>query len=891
MFRLLTLLFLTCSFQAFAQLQSVNLPIIDDLPRHTFHPTSKTKFASTPIKCGEDTLEYARYKGSGFQGIAVSDGYALGQYYDAPDTVTVSGITFYGWVISNNNDSVTLTLNLYEAGTDTLPTGNPIRSKQITIDTTFGGGVLTVLRKSIAFDSAYTTNKPFILTIESADSVRVGVVATSYTNRDGEGENLACGTVNDIWYRSLNLNIGGRTLDCDILLEPHVSYSTYADFSVDNCFNPNDSVLFENKSSPLLSHRMYNRYIGYNLGRFSYLWNFGLGAGSQYDEEPKFKYRNAGNYQPRLVTTMYSFRAGNNCRDTAFQTLDFQPSEVIVSIDTPVCSGNTTTVFATSSGTVNWYSSKSDTFVFHTGNMYTTPSLDSSVQYYVQAENKSCKSTRVPLNVVVAESPQILSTTGDSICLNASANLSANVSSGTVIWWDAPTGGIALDTALVFVTDVLNSSKVYYAEGDNRGCKTANRFAVEANVNAQNAPAEPITNTDTLVCLHDGTVELKAYSSGGDQINWYDKPSGGSLISSGTSYTITPTKLGTSYIYVEAFDGQCASSRIQKKTTVWTFPNKSIPETDTLCEGNTLQFNFSKNFGNIKWYNEDKSQLLYDSNFFELANLQSSAKYTLIPYSNACFDTVEHKLKIEVVNPGEPTAISAPSICAENEGVLNATTAVGNIVWFSNTNLEQPIATGNIFTTDVLNESTSFFVGSKNYQCISRLVEVPLEVKPLPNATFNFQVNGNGNFTFEAVANGVSYKWDFGDGNTSSLKRVNYQYEFNSYFDVTLTTTATNGCENSSMRTVRAAGLPGNVETIQDRSGLIVYPNPATDRLHIETITEGTIAVHDTQGKRVLSQGLPPGNNALQIQSLPSGTYFIVIQDNQSIHHLKFIKY
>jgi hypothetical protein len=890
MFRLLTILFLTCSYGAIAQLQSIDFPIKDNLPRYTHHPQAKTKYASSPVKCGEDTLEYARYKGSAFQAIAVSDGYALGQYYDAPDTVTISGMTFYGWTISTNDDSVTVTVSLYEAGADTLPVGNPIRSKQITLDTTFGGGVLTVLRKSIAFDSAYTTTKPFILTIESSDSLRAGVVANSYNSRDGEGENLACGTVNNVWYRSLNLNIGGTALDCDILLEPHVSYSTYADFSVKNCFNPNDSVLFENNSSPILSHRMYNRYIAYDLGRFSHYWYFGLGAGSLYDEEPKYKFRTINNFETRLVTTMYSYRAGNSCRDTAYQTLDFQPSEIIVSVDTPVCSGSSTTLFAGSTGTVKWYPSYSDTSFFNQGSSYKTPVLDSSVQYYVRAENKNCFSQKVPVDVAVAQTPSLLSTTNDSICLNARANLSATVSSGNVIWWDAATGGNPVDTGFVYITDPLNSSQTFYAEGDNRGCKTSQRIAVEANVNAKNAPSEPITNTDTLVCIHDGEVSLKAYSTSGDQINWYDRPSGGSLIASGNTFTFDPQKLGAAYIYVEAFDGQCASSRIQKKTTVWTFPQKAIPTTDTLCKESTLELDFSNTFGNIKWYNADKSQLLYDSNFFEISNLQNSATYILIPYSNACFDTTEHTLLVEVVDPGTPGNISAEPICAEEQGILSATSNTGTIVWFLADDLTNPIATGNEFTTDYLNESTSFYVGSQNLQCISPLQEVALQVKPTPSASFNFQVNGNGNFTFEAVANGVTYLWDFGDGNTSKLKRVTHQYEFNSYFDVTLTTTASNGCDNASTRTVRAAGLPGSVETIENNALVQLYPNPTTSVFYINSKERGQLKLYNLQGKVVMYTALEPGENKVDIAVIPSGTYIVQLHHQGITRHTKIIK-
>ena len=237
-------------FFSSAQLQAVPNKLINDLPVYqAHHPDLKMKSAQTPKSCDEDTLEYGRYKGTAYTGIGVFDGYSLGQYFDSPDTVEITGTTFYAWGLSSGNDTVELTVKLYKAGTDTLPTGSAIRTAKIKVDTTFGGGVLTAIRKSVVFDTSYKTNEPFIITIESSDSIRVAVVTNSYTAKDGAQENLSCGTVSGTWYNCLNLNINGTALDCDVLIEPHVKYKTFADFTVDDCFRVSDSVLFTNNIS------------------------------------------------------------------------------------------------------------------------------------------------------------------------------------------------------------------------------------------------------------------------------------------------------------------------------------------------------------------------------------------------------------------------------------------------------------------------------------------------------------------------------------------------------------------------------------------------------------------------------------------------------------------
>ncbi len=826
------LLLVACTVQA--QFKSVQKIITDDFQVLSNNISNlKNKSASNPINCGEDTLEYARYKGTAFQAISISNGYALGQYFDSPDTVSVSGATFYGWSLSTANDSIEITVSLYKAGADTLPTGSAIRTAKIMVDTAFNRGVLTGLRKSVVFNTAYKTTDPFIITIESSDSIRTGIVANSYANKDGEGENISCGTVSGTWYRCLNLNIGGATLDCDMLLEPHVSYTTFADFSALECFNYLDSVSFNNKSTNILKHRMYNRYLAYDLGQYSYYWSFGIGASSLYDTMPKYKFPINKNYTTRLVTTMYTYRAGNSCKDTAYQDLYFQPSEIGFSVDTPICSGNSATINAVSTGLISWYHNDTASLPFNQGYKYETPILDSSIQYILESKNNICSTQRKIVDVTVAQSPSLPITFNDSICLNAKANLVGQTDVGNIIWWSDSIGGTSLDTANVFVSEKLSQSSIYYAEADNRGCKSRSRVKTVANVNANNAPPEPITNLDSTICLFDGNVALSATSTS-STIRWFNHPSDNLPIATGNSYTFFPEKLGAKLIYVEAYDGQCASTQVQKRVMVWTFPSHSFANEDTLCLGDSLALDFSYTYGAVKWYDQAAGGVvLHDSNEFNIKNLSSSETFYLEPYSQGCKDTLRHALEIGVLPFGEINAINEITICEDKSADLDATTTIGEVIWSVNENLEPIVSIGNSYTTEALKANTTYYAASRNYKCISEPLAIIVIVNKAPNAGFNYQVNSKGSFSFLANVAGLNYDWTFGDGSTAKGRSVSHKYKENGDFDVELTTTSNIGCDASNSRTVKVAGLVSTPKIT--KPNLSIWPNPATDILNISS--------------------------------------------------------
>ena len=889
---LLLTAYLLIQHATFAQFQVIPVSITDNLTKPSISfDNLKNKSSTQPKSCDEDTLEYARYKASSFQAISISSGFALGQYYDSPDSVEITGATFYGWVISTSNDKVDITVRLYEVGTDSLPTGSAIRTKTIKIDTTFGGGVLTVLRKSLTFDTAFITDRPYLLTISSTNSIRTGIVCNGFAAGDVIGENLMCGTVSNIWYRGLNLNISGTSLDCDLLLEPHVKYETYAEFSLANCYNYLDSLSPNNVSSPFLKHRMYNRYMSYGLGQYSYYWYYGAGTSSLYGENAKQKLAYPSNRNVMLITTMYGYRNGANCKDTAYQQIDYKPSTLSYFVDTPVCAGNSTTILASSDAQVYWYQNSSS-LPIDSGKQFTTPILTGNTNYKIQARNKSCSSSVKQILVAVAEQPSIPLTTNDSICLNAKANLSASADYGQIIWWTDSVGGTAVDTGEVYITDVLQYSKQYYAEANNRGCISSKRAITYANVNANNAPSDPITNEDSTICIHDGTAELTATASSSNNIMWYDVASGGTPVHNGSSYSFIPTKTGSTIFYVEAYDGQCASTRVQKRVLVWNFPSVTIQDKDTLCTGDTLDVIYSNFSGSIRWFDQANGDTaLYDNDTVRLFNLAGNRSFYLEPYSLVCRDTLRHKLTISELSPGILSNIKGATICSNETATLSAATTDGSVIWMTQPNISAIVAIGNNYTTGSLTLNAEYFVASKNFQCISEINSVMVSVNPLPSSSYNYQVNTIGNFTFTADNAGLVYSWDLGDGTTKNTRSVTYQYTKNGNFDVVLTTTGANGCIAQTTKSIKVAGLTNAIHN-QDMEKTVIWPNPSNHIIHVTSnLIHGQLSIMDALGKLIESQVLINGSAEIDVKksNFKAGMYYLKLSDDNQTQFHKII--
>ena len=228
-----------------------------------------------------------------------------------------------------------------------------------------------------------------------------------------------------------------------------------------------------------------------------------------------------------------------------------------------ICSGAVATLNAGSlnGGTFQWYKNATDNIPFYDGASYTTDPLTATTTFYVQNTVAGCVSSRAPVTITVLPALTPASSPPQTICSGSVASLTASGSVNGYGWYDSAAGGALLSAAQVFVTPALTATTTYYLAATSGDCSSA-RTAVTVTVDP--IPAAPVITGSTTTCPNTSAT-LSAAASG--TVNWYDVPSGGTLIYTGSTYTTMPLASAATY-YAENQVGTCISPRTAFTVTV-----------------------------------------------------------------------------------------------------------------------------------------------------------------------------------------------------------------------------------------------------------------------------------------------------------------------------------
>ena len=209
-------------------------------------------------------------------------------------------------------------------------------------------------------------------------------------------------------------------------------------------------------------------------------------------------------------------------------------------------------------------------------------------------------------NVTVNANPSPPTAGNNSRCGTGTVTITATPGAGeTIDWYAAATGGTPLLSGNTsYTTPSISATTIYYAEARNStaGCLSVTRTAVTATVNS--VPSAPAAGNNSRCGT--GTVTITATPSAGETIDWYDSPSGGTLLLSGNpSYTTPPISTTTNY-YAEARNtttGCVSASRATVTATVTSAPNAPAAGDNSRCGTGTVTITATPGAGEtIDWY-------------------------------------------------------------------------------------------------------------------------------------------------------------------------------------------------------------------------------------------------------------------------------------------------
>lgn len=158
-----------------------------------------------------------------------------------------------------------------------------------------------------------------------------------------------------------------------------------------------------------------------------------------------------------------------------------------------------------------------------------------------------------------------------------------------------------------------------------------------------------------------------------------------------------------------------------------------------------------------------------------------------------------------------------------------------------------------------------------------------------PVADFSYEIDElTIEFTDLSTNDPTDWLWDFGDGEISGIQNPSHVYDDAGQYTICLT--ATNGWGDSEIECKELEVFVSIHNTPE--SEITIYPNPASDVIFIPNISaDAQIRVLDLQGRYVQTNTLQSGSiTALDVQLLPSGTYQVLVFENEATYHALFIK-
>ncbi|WP_255373758.1 T9SS type B sorting domain-containing protein [[Flexibacter] sp. ATCC 35103] len=205
----------------------------------------------------------------------------------------------------------------------------------------------------------------------------------------------------------------------------------------------------------------------------------------------------SGNYQPKGYVVEYGGMPGELPLKIAAST------KITIPVATPdpnlnsVCDSGSFTLNATATtgATISWHDAAIGGNLLATGNSYTTPILNTTTTYYVDA---GCESNRKPVVVTVNATPSQPVAASSTVynCGSGSVVLAANANVGIINWFTSSTGGTSVYMGNNFTTPTISANTTYYAEASNSMCINSNRTPV--NVVIYTPPA--VINETLALC-------------------------------------------------------------------------------------------------------------------------------------------------------------------------------------------------------------------------------------------------------------------------------------------------------------------------------------------------------------------------------------------------------
>ncbi|GAB3516572.1 hypothetical protein GCM10027442_34370 [Emticicia fontis] len=427
-----------------------------------------------------------------------------------------------------------------------------------------------------------------------------------------------------------------------------------------------------------------------------------------------------------------------------------EPTTVSVS-NAAICSNETVSLSATcAQGTLNWYTSASGGSSIGTSSpLILSPTVTTT--YYAACEYGLNSTNRVATEEVVVTTmptiPESVMVDNANICSGYSVYLTATCPIGTVVWYNAATGGDYIGTGNN-VAPTPTSNTTYYAACENGHCKSERVATSEVIITEQALKPTGVAVDKTAICS--GTsINLTGNCAVGT-LTWYDQEYDGTTIGTGNNLSLTPEYSYTYYAACE--NGICISQRIATGyvyvTTQPTIPtNVSMSET-AICSGTSVSLSAFCEVGDPIWYTQATGGTSINSDYpFSQTPLSTTTYYVACENGSCVSDRINAGEVVVTTQPTNPTgvAVDKTAICSGTSITLTATCAIGTLTWYNDSIADTSIGTGSGLSLTPTDTYTYYAV-CINGDCKSEMVNTDMvtvttqPTNPINVASYNAAV-------------------------------------------------------------------------------------------------------------------------------------------------------
>lgn len=150
---------------------------------------------------------------------------------------------------------------------------------------------------------------------------------------------------------------------------------------------------------------------------------------------------------------------------------------------------------------------------------------------------------------------------------------------------------------------------------------------------------------------------------------------------------------------------------------------------------------------------------------------------------------------------------------------------------------------------------------------------------PTPNYSYSPAGTNTLSFNYTGTTPYTSISWDFGDGSPAATT-ANPTHAYSTAGNYTVCVTVNNTCgSNTYCMLVNSSGT-SSISNIPGFANINIYPNPATQMIHIDHATAGTtLDVLNVTGTNMIQVTLKGNKDMIDVSNLASGMYLLRFTD------------